>query len=166
MAARAGLVRVILPRRAIRSVEQQLARLLGASGGIRAGRFHVRRQAGGDKVADIVEAAERQIAEYFNAKRKVFDLPLAFADEVPDFTRAVWSACVAIPYGEMRSYGWLAGKVGRPGASRAVGRALGANPLPLVVPCHRVIRQDGSLGGFSAGLDLKKRLLQHERRHA
>lgn len=81
------------------------------------------------------------------------------------FQRRVWRATRAVPYGETRSYGWLARKIGAPGASRAVGQAMGKNRFALVVPCHRIIASDGSLGGFGGGLDLKKTLLSLERRH-
>lgn len=82
------------------------------------------------------------------------------------FQRAVWRACMEIPPGETRSYGWIARRIGRPGAARAVGSALGKNPFAPVVPCHRVIRSDGSPGGFSApgGLKAKLRLLKAEKK--
>jgi O-6-methylguanine DNA methyltransferase len=81
------------------------------------------------------------------------------------FSQAVWRACATIPPGEVRTYAWIAKKIGRPGAARAVGRALGANPFAPLIPCHRVIRSDGTLGGFSApgGKKAKKSLLQKER---
>jgi len=78
------------------------------------------------------------------------------------FQRMVWEATRLIPYGETRSYAWVAGQVNKPGAARAVGQALGRNPLPIIIPCHRVIRGDGSLGGFSNGLEVKERLLHLE----
>ncbi|NOZ23334.1 MAG: methylated-DNA--[protein]-cysteine S-methyltransferase [Planctomycetes bacterium] len=80
------------------------------------------------------------------------------------FQKCVWRAAMTIPYGETRSYGWIAWKIGRSGASRAVGGAMGRNPLPPIVPCHRVLRCDGSLGGFSAeqGVALKRKLLDLE----
>lgn len=80
------------------------------------------------------------------------------------FQRAVWDQTALIAFGQVRTYGWIARRLGRPGAARAVGRALGANPLPLIIPCHRVVRGNGSLGGFSAtgGAVLKRRLLEHE----
>ena len=78
------------------------------------------------------------------------------------FQKSVWKAIATIPRGETRSYAWLAKKIGRPRAVRAVANACGANPLPVIIPCHRVIASDGSLGGFSGGLDLKKRLLALE----
>ena len=84
------------------------------------------------------------------------------------FQRAVWTACMEIPAGQTRSYKWIAERIGRPGAVRAVGNALGANPFAPVVPCHRVIRSDGGLGGFSAagGTAAKRRLLDRESRAA
>jgi methylated-DNA-[protein]-cysteine S-methyltransferase len=106
-------------------------------------------------------AVRRQLDEYFAGERQVFDLPLA--PDGTDFQRRVWRALVAIPYGETRSYGELAALLGRPGASRAVGRANATNPIPIVVPCHRVIGADGSLTGFGGGLPLKRRLLDLER---
>ena len=86
----------------------------------------------------------------------------------PAFYQAVWRACAEIPAGEVRTYGWIAEKIGKPGAARAVGRALGANPFAPRIPCHRVVRSDGSLGGYSGdgGLATKKRMLEEERRAA
>lgn len=80
-----------------------------------------------------------------------------------DFQRKVWEATKQIPYGQTRSYEWVARQVGKPGAARAVGQALGKNPLPVVVPCHRVITCDGKSGGFGGGLAMKKRLLALEK---
>jgi methylated-DNA-[protein]-cysteine S-methyltransferase len=81
---------------------------------------------------------------------------------VTDFQRRVWNAMRKIPYGETRSYKWLAQKVGDSRKARAVGQACGSNPLPILIPCHRVIREDGGLGGFSAGLHIKRKLLKLE----
>ena len=81
------------------------------------------------------------------------------------FQRRVWRALRAIPRGETRSYGWLAGRAGRRGAARAVGQAMARNPVPLVIPCHRVVGADGCLVGFGGGLDLKQRLLDLESRN-
>ena len=78
------------------------------------------------------------------------------------FRRAVWEAARAIPYGETQSYGWIAQQIGKPKAQRAVGQALAKNPLPIVVPCHRVMGKDGSLTGFEGGLEMKKCLLEIE----
>ncbi len=82
--------------------------------------------------------------------------------EVSEFEKAVYKAVVLIPYGKTRSYGWVARHIGRPGAARAVGNALNKNPFAPSVPCHRVIRSDGSLGGFKDGLPKKRRLLNKE----
>jgi methylated-DNA-[protein]-cysteine S-methyltransferase len=78
------------------------------------------------------------------------------------FQRDVWKVLTEIPRGETRSYAWVAQRIGRPRAARAVGQAVGSNPLPLLVPCHRVLASDGSLGGFGGGLEMKKRLLRLE----
>jgi len=106
-------------------------------------------------------AAAAQILEYLEGKRTAFDL--ALDPRGTEFQRAVWQALLAIPYGETRSYSEVARSVGRPDAVRAVGAANGANPLAIVVPCHRVIAADGSLGGYGGGLELKARLLAMER---
>lgn len=105
-------------------------------------------------------AVERQLREYFASKRRTFDLELMMPGT--PFQRDVWSALRAIPYGETISYAELAARLGKPRAVRAVGSANGANPVPIVVPCHRVIGSDGSLTGFGGGLDLKRRLLALE----
>ena len=104
--------------------------------------------------------AMRQLEEYFDGRRRSFDLSLAPAGTL--FQREVWDALREIPYGETRSYGSLAGTIGRPKAVRAVGAANGKNPIPIVIPCHRVIGADGSLTGFGGGLDIKRRLLDLE----
>jgi methylated-DNA-[protein]-cysteine S-methyltransferase len=118
--------------------------------------------AGAEIVEDAGRTAEvrRQLAEYFAGERRQFDLPLAPQGTL--FERAVWAELAKIPFGETRSYGEIATTLGRPGAARAVGRANGANPIPIVVPCHRVIGADGSLTGFGGGLDVKSRLLELE----
>jgi methylated-DNA-[protein]-cysteine S-methyltransferase len=102
----------------------------------------------------------RQLTEYFAGDRREFDLTLAPVGT--PFERSVWDELRKIPFGETRSYGEIAQALGRPGAARAVGRANGANPIPIVVPCHRVIGSDGSLTGFGGGLDAKSRLLELE----
>ena len=101
-----------------------------------------------------------QLEAYFAGALRRFDLPLA--PEGTPFQREVWSALTAIPYGETLSYGELARRLGRPAASRAVGAANGQNPIPIVIPCHRVIGADGSLTGFGGGLAIKRRLLDLE----
>jgi len=97
----------------------------------------------------------------FAGEKRAIRVPLADVEATP-FQRAVWEALRRIPYGEVRSYGWVAKAVGRPRAARAVGAACGANPWPIIVPCHRVIAADGSLGGYSAGLKWKRCLLKLE----
>jgi methylated-DNA-[protein]-cysteine S-methyltransferase len=105
--------------------------------------------------------AVRQLREYFAGKRKDFDLPLVL--EGTEFQRKVWRKLQEIPYGETISYGVLAKRVGNPRASRAVGSANGKNPIPIVIPCHRVIAGDGGLGGFGGGLSVKQKLLAIEK---
>lgn len=102
-----------------------------------------------------------QLRAYFAGELTRFDLPLLLAGT--EFQNAVWSALCDIPFGETVSYGELARRVGRPTASRAVGAANGANPLPIVAPCHRVVGADGSLTGFGGGVETKRYLLEHER---
>ena len=101
-----------------------------------------------------------QVLAYFEGERRAFDLPLA--PEGTAFQQKVWAALQRIPFGETRTYGGLASKLGNASASRAVGRANATNPICLVVPCHRVIGSDGSLTGFAFGEDIKRRLLEHE----
>lgn len=112
----------------------------------------------------VLALAVAQIQEYFRGERRDFAVPLDV--EGTPFQREVWTALVAIPYGVTESYAGLAERVGRPGAARAVGGANGRNPVPIVVPCHRVINASGSLGGYGgpgdAGLAMKRWLLNLE----
>lgn len=105
-------------------------------------------------------ACAQQLEEYFTRRRRQFDLPLAAAGTA--FQQSVWQALAAIPYGELRSYRDIAQVIGNPAAVRAVGAANGRNPLPIVVPCHRVIGSNGSLTGFAGGLEIKTFLLELE----
>jgi len=105
-----------------------------------------------------------QLEEYFEGERTEFDLPLSPSGTA--FQRRVWTALRDIPYGETRSYGQTAQAIGSPSASRAVGLANGQNPIPIIVPCHRVVGADGSLTGYGGGLDTKRWLLGHEAQHA
>ncbi|WP_342317119.1 methylated-DNA--[protein]-cysteine S-methyltransferase [Lysobacter sp. FW306-1B-D06B] len=109
---------------------------------------------------DVIRLAARQLGEYFDGARQAFDLPLA-ARGTP-FQLSVWHTLDSIPYGGTISYAQLAQRVGRPSAMRAVGAANGRNPLPIVLPCHRVIGSDGSLTGFGGGLPTKEYLLRME----
>lgn len=109
---------------------------------------------------DILDSVQLQIAEYFARRRTRFDLALDLSG--PDFQRRVWTALLDIPYGETISYGLLAARLGVPGSARAVGAANGANPIAIVVPCHRVIGSDGSLTGYGGGLNRKRILLDLE----
>jgi methylated-DNA-[protein]-cysteine S-methyltransferase len=107
-----------------------------------------------------IAEALRQLREYFTGRRTGFDLPLK--PEGTPFQENVWRHLQDIPYGETISYGELARRVGNPNASRAVGAANGCNPIPIVIPCHRVIGSNGKLVGFGGGLPIKEALLAHE----
>lgn len=107
------------------------------------------------------QQVKQELREYFERGREEFTIKATFTRGTP-FERSVWEALKGIPYGETRTYKWLAERVGNPNATRAVGQALKRNPLPIVVPCHRIIESDGSPGGYSAGEDIKRRLLAHE----
>ncbi|MCP4607507.1 MAG: methylated-DNA--[protein]-cysteine S-methyltransferase, partial [Planctomycetes bacterium] len=102
-----------------------------------------------------------RLTRYFEGEKIDFSDDLDLRGST-DFQRDVWEANCSIPYGETRTYGWIAEKLGRPGSVRAVGQALARNPLPIIIPCHRVVGSSGSLGGYSGGLELKKRLLELE----
>lgn len=111
-----------------------------------------------------LRAARQEFEEYFAGKRHTLELPLH--PHGTPFQLEVWGALLAIPYGETTSYAQIAQRIGRPAAVRAVGAANGANPLSIVVPCHRVIGSNGDLVGYGGGLPAKRWLLAHERRHA
>ncbi|KAF1711232.1 cysteine methyltransferase [Pseudoxanthomonas kalamensis DSM 18571] len=108
----------------------------------------------------VLLATRRQLDEYFAGQRRQFELPLSPSGT--GFQRQVWAALATIPYGQTLSYAQLAARIGQPSAVRAVGAANGRNPLPIVLPCHRVIGADGSLTGFGGGLPTKRFLLQLE----
>ena len=101
------------------------------------------------------------LESYVMGELTSFSLPLELLWGTP-FERDVWRALQTIPYGQCVSYQWVAIQIGRPRATRAVGNAVGNNPIPIIIPCHRVIRKDGSLGGFSSGLSIKRALLKIE----
>lgn len=108
--------------------------------------------------------ATAQLRAYFAGDRKAFDLPLA--PRGTEFQQSVWSALLEIPYGQTTTYSAIAETISRPAAVRAVGAANGANPIPIIIPCHRVIGANGSLTGFGGGLDVKRQLLALEARVA
>lgn len=112
---------------------------------------------------DAAAAVAAQLQEYFAGKRKIFDLPLDLSALTP-FQREVLTTTSRIPWGETWSYQQIAAQIGRAKASRPVGQALGRNPIPIVIPCHRVIASGGGLGGYcgESGLDIKRWLLRHE----
>lgn len=149
----------------IRWIETPLGTLRGEAGpeGIRSLRWDPGSASVSPGTAPALDELEEQLAEYFRGERRSFDLPLA--PEGTPFQRQVWEALGEIPYGETRTYGDLAERLGRPGAARAVGQANRSNPLPLVVPCHRVVARNG-LGGYAGsgerGLRRKRALLELE----
>jgi len=110
--------------------------------------------------AEALATALTQLREYFSRTHREFDLPLDVRGT--DFQRAVWNEVAAIPYGTTMTYGEVATRIGRPQAARAVGAANGANPLPILIPCHRVIGAGGALTGYGGGLEMKAKLLRLE----
>ncbi|MFQ5699392.1 MAG: methylated-DNA--[protein]-cysteine S-methyltransferase [Myxococcota bacterium] len=145
-ATRTGLLRLGLPR----------GGGAGFSGWLR------RHVPDGERVASLpaLDAARAQLDAYFAGQRLAFDVPLDLRGT--PFQLRCWQALLEIPLGQTRSYGEIARAVGRPRAVRAVGAANGANPIPLLVPCHRVIASDGKLGGYGGGLETKRKLLAFE----
>lgn len=113
-----------------------------------------------DRNHPILMETERQLKDYFAGKRKTFSVALDFNGT--EFQKKVWAALLTIPCGETRSYGQIAGQIGKPKAVRAVGAANGKNPCPIIVPCHRVIGSTGKLTGFGGGLEAKAYLLELE----
>jgi methylated-DNA-[protein]-cysteine S-methyltransferase len=118
----------------------------------------------GDRRDEAFTAAKAQLAAWFAGELETFDLPLAPAGT--PFQRRVWDALLEIPYGTTTTYGDLARRLGDPKAVRAVGLANGRNPIPIIIPCHRVVGADGSLTGYGGGLERKRWLLHHEAAHA
>lgn len=119
------------------------------------------KEAKGDAPEGLALAVFRELDEYFQGKRKTFDIPLR--THGTPFQEKVWAALRAIPYGEVRSYKEVAEAIGHPKAYRAVGMANNANPIFIIVPCHRVIGSDGSLTGYGGGLSMKRALLSLEK---
>lgn len=157
------LVRTVLPspigRLAVAATPAGIARLSFEPAGPERSGESVGEASDGAALAHLERAAE-QLALYFAGRLRKFDLALDL--EGTPFQRAVWDLLLAIRYGETRTYEDLARALARPGASRAVGAASGANPVAIVVPCHRVIAKDGTLGGYGGGLDRKRALLRLE----
>ncbi len=137
-------------------------RLIASATGIRAIEFHPARTTSArlNPHNSLMQEAARQLQTYFSGDRREFQLPLD--PEGTDFQKRVWRELQAIPYGETRTYAQVARAIGAPRSVRAVGAANGANPIPIVVPCHRVIGAGGNLVGYGGGLPLKKRLLALE----
>jgi O-6-methylguanine DNA methyltransferase len=126
---------------------------------IRAGRLEKPATAAARRVASL---AREEISEYFQGKRAFFSVPVDLSG-APDFQKKVLAAARRIPFGEVRPYAWVAERIGHPRAVRAVGTALGRNPVPFIVPCHRVLQTGGGLGGYLFGTKVKSRLLSLER---
>lgn len=118
---------------------------------------------GVDEAPDALETVVAEIREYFRGDRRSFQLSPDLTGLTP-FQVEVLEATAEVPFGERVTYGGLARRIDRPNASRAVGNALGRNPVPIVVPCHRVVRSDGTLGGYTAGAGYKEQLLELESR--
>jgi methylated-DNA-[protein]-cysteine S-methyltransferase len=121
---------------------------------------HLRRDGSDARSRAVIEAVERQIGEYFAGRRTAFDVPLDL--QGPPFHLRVWEALLAIPFGATETYGRVAKSIGDPDAARAVGAANGANPIVIIVPCHRVIGINGRLVGYGGGLRRKRILLDLE----
>ena len=116
------------------------------------------------KESSITKKACKQLEEYFDGRRKTFDLPLA--PHGTEFQLKIWDALQTIAYGKTRSYGQIAEMTGNPKASRAVGMANNKNPIPIIIPCHRVIGHNGKLTGYAGGLELKQNLLELEKQYS
>lgn len=143
-----------------------LLRVIAGAGGIRAVQFSPRADAGCPRNDDnpLLVRAVSELREYFDGTRRQFSLPLELAGT--EFQVRVWKVLESIPYGETRSYAQIAQALGQPRAVRAVGAANSRNPVPIVVPCHRVIGAGGQLVGYGGGLQAKKMLLELEARNA
>jgi methylated-DNA-[protein]-cysteine S-methyltransferase len=146
--------------RAIRFPDSRHPPKLDGEGDASPGARPSRGASGSRTAAAILAQAARELDEYFAGRRRAFAVALDPSGTA--FQREVWTALARIPFAATWSYGQLAAAIGRPSASRAVGAANGKNPLPIIVPCHRVIGQDGSLTGFGGGLPTKRWLLAHE----
>lgn len=117
------------------------------------------------QIGKLLRQAREELAGYLAGERTFFTVPVDLS-RLPPFERAALEVAARIPYGEVRSYKWIAEQLGHPDAARDVGGAMAANPVPIIVPCHRVVKTDGGLGGYSFGLMRKEALLNLERRVA
>jgi methylated-DNA-[protein]-cysteine S-methyltransferase len=142
-----GIRAVVLPKRSKRAVESDLT--AKSKEGLQYG----------DSLR--LQSARSQLLDYFAGRRDRFDVPLDLSHGT-SFQRQVWRTLQRVPYGKLCSYRWVAARVGGPHYARAVGNAVGANLLPIVIPCHRIVAHDASLGGFSGGLSMKRKLLSLE----
>jgi methylated-DNA-[protein]-cysteine S-methyltransferase len=113
------------------------------------------------KSTEASAGLKNELGQFFDTGRSSFSCKTDFM-EGTDFEKKVWNALKQVPYGETRSYKWMADRVGSPRAYRAVGQALAKNPIPIIFPCHRIIESDGSIGGYSSGEQVKRRLLDIE----
>jgi len=166
LAASANGVRAIVLAKPSRgAVERALAGCLGSKFDVRGSKSPMRvnsfPQRRTSNLEPVLREAQRQVARYLGGRSRTLDFPIDLSGGTP-FQRRVWQTALRIPYGRARSYRWIASKVGGTRYARAVGNALGANPVPLIVPCHRVVAHDASLGGFSCGLAVKRKLLNLE----
>ena len=152
-ASHRGVTAILLP------VKSRLAAEAGARRMLKSAGFHKEVEPPPD--GRLLEHAKSQLGDFLHGHRRSVDLPLDLSSGSP-FQRRVWRAILRIPYGRVRSYRWVAERVGGRRYARAVGLALGANPVPIVVPCHRVVASQGGLGGFAGGLRRKRRLLALE----
>lgn len=116
-----------------------------------------------DKETELIKETNKQINEYLEGKRKIFDVPIKM--QGTEFQKSAWKELTKIPYGETRNYKQIAEGIGNPKASRAVGMANHNNPIAIIVPCHRVIGSNNKLVGYAGGLDIKEKLLEIEKRH-
>ncbi|MGH7205135.1 MAG: methylated-DNA--[protein]-cysteine S-methyltransferase [Nitrospiraceae bacterium] len=166
--ARAGVCRIVLPHVSRRAVEATLhreslgVRRKGKTSRLTPGTRCILRSNGcPSRLTVLVKEARAQLVGFLEGKRRELDFPIDLSGGSV-FQRRVWRAILRIPYGRVRSYKWVALRVGGTRYARAVGHALGDNPVPIVIPCHRVVAHDASLGGFTGGLRTKRRLLQLE----
>lgn len=156
-----GIARIVLPRASRRAVASELSPRAVARNGRRAVRPPSLRKDRVGAVETVLGQARQQLTNFFQGSRRTLDFPLDLSHG-SSFQRRVWLAAQRIPFGRVRSYGWIASRVGGARYARAVGHALGSNPVPVIVPCHRVVGHNGSLTGFAGGLPLKRKLLELE----